>query len=147
MSIKPGNVLMLLLSIRVDNAGNFRPIPVVAVTAKILEKIVCNQLRSIRYCFTSYRFWEIILFRFCRFTKIDSLDRALLLQRLHNLGVWGKELAWFSSYLSYLSDHKKHVKSGGMFSEWSTINGRILQGSSLGPLLFLIYMNGMPSQA
>jgi len=73
----------------------------------------------------------------------DSLDHALLLQRLHNLGVWGKEMAWFSSYLS---DCKQRVKSNGLFSEWNTVNGGIPRGSALGPLLFLIYMNGMPSQ-
>jgi len=73
----------------------------------------------------------------------DSLDHTLLLQRLNNLGVWGKEMTWFSSYLS---DRKQHVKCGGIFSEWNTINGGIPQGSTLGPQLFLIYMNDIPSQ-
>ena len=71
----------------------------------------------------------------------DSLDHTLLLQRLNNLGVWGKEMTWFSSYLS---DRKQCVKCGGIFSEWNTINGGIPQGSTLGPQLFLI-MNDIPS--
>ena len=54
-----------------------------------------------------------------------------------------KEIAWFTSYLS---DHKQRVMCGGQFSEWSLVNGGIPQGSALGPLLFLIYMNEMPSQ-
>ena len=73
----------------------------------------------------------------------DSLDHVLLLQRLYRLGVCGKEIAWFTSYLS---DHKQRVKCGSQFSEWSLVNGGIPQGSALGVLLFLIYMNEMPSQ-
>ena len=73
----------------------------------------------------------------------DSLDHVLLLERLHRLGVCGKEIAWFTSYLS---DRKQRVKCGGNFSEWSLVNGGIPQGSALGPLLFLIYVNEMPSQ-
>ena len=67
----------------------------------------------------------------------DSLDHVLLLQRLYRLGVCGKEITWFTSYLS---DHKQCVKCGGQFSERSLVNGGIPQGSALGPLLFLIYM-------
>jgi len=52
-------------------------------------------------------------------------------------------MTWFSSYLS---DRKQCVKYGGIFSDWNTINGRIQQGSALGPLLFLNYTNDMPSQ-
>jgi len=52
-------------------------------------------------------------------------------------------MTWFSSYLS---DRKHRVKCGGILSEWNTINGVILQGSALGPLLFLIYMYDMSSQ-
>ena len=68
----------------------------------------------------------------------DSLDHAVLLQRLYRLGVCGNEIAWFTSYLS---DRKQHVKCGSQFSEWSLDNGGIPQGSALGPLLFLIYVN------
>ena len=41
----------------------------------------------------------------------DSLDHVLLLQRLYQLGVCGKEIAWFTSYLS---DRKQRVKCGRM---------------------------------
>ena len=73
----------------------------------------------------------------------DSLDHMILLQRLSKLGVHGTEIAWFTSYLS---DRVQRVKHNGAYSEWGTIGGGIPQGSALGPLLFLVYMNDMQSQ-
>ena len=67
----------------------------------------------------------------------------ILLQRLSKLGVHGTEIAWFTSFLS---DCVQHVRRNGAYSEWDTVSGRIPQGSTLGPLLFLVYMNNMPSQ-
>ena len=55
----------------------------------------------------------------------------------------GTEIAWFTSYLS---DRKQCVRCDGNFSKWSQVNGGIPQGSALGPLLFLTYVNEMPSQ-
>ena len=49
-------------------------------------------------------------------------------------------LNWFSDYLS---DHNQRVKR---YSDWSPVLGGILQGSALGLLLFLVYVNQMPSK-
>ena len=72
----------------------------------------------------------------------DSLDDKILLQRLSKLGVHGTEIAWCTSYLS---DRVQHVRHNGAYSEWGTVGGGIPQGNTLGPLLFLVYMNDMPS--
>ena len=73
----------------------------------------------------------------------DSLDHCLLLQRLFDLGVTGVELNWFTDYLS---QRMQRVKCGAEFSDWGPVLGGIPQGSALGPLLFLVYVNYMPLQ-
>jgi len=73
----------------------------------------------------------------------DSLDHHLLLDRLHDLGVSGIELQWFNDYLS---GRMQRVKCGNSYSDWGPVIGGIPQGSALGPLLFLVYVNQMPSQ-
>ena len=73
----------------------------------------------------------------------DSLDHCLLLQCLFDLGVSGVELKWFTDYLS---QRRQRVKYGAKFSDWGSVLGGIPQGSALGPLLFLIYVNDMPLQ-
>ena len=65
-----------------------------------------------------------------------------LLNCLSEMGVSGSELAWFTNYLS---NRLQQVKLNGSTSSWTTVKGGIPQGSALGPLLFLIYVNEMPS--
>ena len=52
-------------------------------------------------------------------------------------------LWWFKDYLT----RRMHrVKGLGQYSDWRSVKGGIPQGSALGPLLFLIYMNSLPLQ-
>ena len=68
----------------------------------------------------------------------DTVDHKILCQKLHAMGV--QSTKWFESYLS---DRKQKVKVNGTDSNFQTVTCGVPQGSILGPLLFLCYVNDM----
>ena len=67
----------------------------------------------------------------------DTVDHELLLHRLCvHFGIRGKALAWFTSYLT---GHCQYVTIRGADSSSCSIMHGVLQGSVLGPLLYLLY--------
>ena len=68
----------------------------------------------------------------------DTIDHDILLYKLCHYGIKGTPLNWFKSYLT---DRKQYVEFNGKKSELGTISTGVPQGSILGPLLFIIYMN------
>ena len=71
----------------------------------------------------------------------DTVDHEILCRKLEHYVVVGKELSWFKSYLS---NRKQYCRLNGVDSNVNDINGCVSQGSCLGPLLFLIYINDLP---
>jgi len=72
----------------------------------------------------------------------DTVDHNILFKKLENYGVRGIPLSWFKDYLS---NRKQQVKCNDTLSRFKAIKFEVPQGSILGPLLFLIYINDLPN--
>jgi hypothetical protein len=149
---------------------NYRPISLLSSFSKILEKIVanrlCNYLETNNLLSTSQFGFRpghstvhpMTLFAnhvskalnekehtiavFCDLRKaFDSCNHQILLSKLSGLGIRGAALDWFANYLS---DRSQFVCVIGVNSSMQTIRLGVPQGSILGPILFLLYINDLP---
>ena len=87
----------------------------------------------------------MVLSIFLDFRKaFDCVDHMILISKLSKYGIRGIALDWFKSYLS---DRYQCVAINNSLSEPKPVSCGVPQGSILGPLLFLIFINDFPNSS
>ena len=71
----------------------------------------------------------------------DKVPRTRLLQKLSPYEIEGKVLRWIADFLT---DRKMRIMVRGEYSEYVDVISGVPEGSILGPILFLIYVNDIP---
>ena len=172
-ALKLAKVIPIHKKVATDHPGNYRPISLLSIFEKIMEKLMYRRLsqflssQNILYKYqygfrnrysTSLALIELTDNLYFQLDKrevlagiyldlqkaFDTVNHDILLYKLSNYGVRGHVLEWFSSYLT---DRQQFVSILDVHSTVGKLHCGVPQGSVLGPLLFLVYINDIQNCA
>jgi len=150
-----------------DVFNNYRPISILPCISKILEKVIYSRILNFlekHKIINKFQFGfrkahstmmaiasivdkitnkldngEKAIGIFLDLSKaFDTVDHTILLSKLEHYGIRGLPLKWFTSYLD---NRLQMVKYKNVLSDSSIVKCGVPQGSILGPLLFILYIN------
>lgn len=150
-----------------SNINNYRPISLTSIFSKIYEKVYYNRIYSFltlnnilspkQFGFMKGKSTKDALCKLTNYVHqyidmkkstvaafldlskaFDMISHTLLLDKLYKIGIRGNALHWIKTYLR---DRIQHVRINERLSDPCVIKKGVPQGSILGPLLFIVFVN------